>query len=300
MFEKIIKKYSFNEKVFYFMKRKPVVAGSFYPSNPERLKEMIEYCFSHKLGPKEFRTRSEVVGGIAPHAGYVYSGPCAAWFYSTLKENKTFIIVGPKHTGYGTPISILTRGEWETPLGTAEIDSEIASYLRDTCPLLKEDWDSHTYEHSIEVHLPFLQYLFEEVKFIPIVIDSFFFDPKYTKKIGSSIKKAKEEFEDIIVIASSDMTHYGPWYGYYPFGLGKNALEKVKELDLKLLSFAEKCDIDGFWRFYVENHMSVCGAGPIIVLLAYSEKEGEVLKYYTSAEVTGDYENFVGYASLVF
>ena len=119
------------------MKRYPVVAGQFYPASASQLKAMIE-TFIPKGAPKE-----EAIGVLVPHAGYPYSGPVAGATISRLKFKDTFIIIGPSHTGYGEPFSVMAEGSWETPLGEVEIDSELARRIVDMSEHLREDSLAH-------------------------------------------------------------------------------------------------------------------------------------------------------------
>lgn len=276
------------------MIRKPAVAGSFYPSTESLLIKKIEHCFEGEFGPKE-RRGERLIGGVVPHAGYEFSGQCAAWFYSRLSERKVFVILGPNHTGIGHGFSVMTEGKWETPLGYAEIESNIAKELSEGLDFVKEDHSPHLFEHSIEVQIPFLQYLFGDVFFVPVCISNKYFHPKYTKRFGEFLKQFKG---DILVIASSDFTHYGFWYGYYPYGIGRNAHEIGKKKDLEIINLVLSRKVEELYER--SKRMTICGIGPIISLMSFSDRDGRLLKYYTSAEITRDFDNWVGYASIVF
>ena len=134
------------------MIRKPVVAGQFYPALPDQLRETIKGMVD------ETAEKKEVIGLVSPHAGYIYSGPVTAKVISRIKFKDTFVILGPNHTGSGVPLSIMTEGTWQTPLGEVEIDSELAEYILTASHHLQQDEMAHLFEHSIEVQLPFLQY----------------------------------------------------------------------------------------------------------------------------------------------
>jgi len=145
------------------MIRRPVVAGQFYPAQAAQLKEMIQGMVD------ETAEKEEVIGLVSPHAGYIYSGPVAGAVISRIKFKDTFIILGPNHTGMGRPLSIMTEGTWETPLGPVGIDSELAKQILATSSRLEEDAMAHQQEHSIEVQIPFLQY-FKDIRLVPITL----------------------------------------------------------------------------------------------------------------------------------
>ena len=131
------------------LKRKPAVAGYFYPSNPkELLQELEEYMPSQR--------KIKVYGAICPHAGYVYSGSVAGAVYSKIKPVEVFILIGPNHTGYGSDVSLMTEGEWEIPLGTMKIHQELAKAITKKVAFASDDIQAHLYEHSLEVQLPFI------------------------------------------------------------------------------------------------------------------------------------------------
>ncbi|MBM4448741.1 MAG: AmmeMemoRadiSam system protein B, partial [Chloroflexi bacterium] len=134
------------------MNRQPVVAGQFYPASATQLRAMIKKMVD------EAAEKQEVIGLVSPHAGYVYSGPVAGAVISRVRFKDTFIILGPNHTGRGKPLSIMTQGQWQTPLGDVEIDRELAQCLLGLSRHLQDDDAAHQFEHSIEVQLPFLQY----------------------------------------------------------------------------------------------------------------------------------------------
>jgi AmmeMemoRadiSam system protein B len=190
--------------------RKPTVAGQFYAGDGPSLKKQIEQCFTGPLGPGKLPKLNEhgkrkVIGGVAPHAGYVYSGMVAAHLYSKLAEDgfpESFVILGPNHTGRGSGLAVSTQ-DFETPLGVAKIDIELAKALRKG--LVDEDEESHKYEHSIEVQLPFLQFISPEVKFVPICMG--FQDYEAAVSVGKAIGEARKT-KDIVAIASTDFSHY--------------------------------------------------------------------------------------------
>jgi AmmeMemoRadiSam system protein B len=272
--------------------RQPAVAGMFYNLNPEMLRKQIKSCFEHKLGPKEIK-EEKFIAAIVPHAGYVYSGPVAAWTYSRIQKCNC-IILGPNHSGFGSRFGVMATGKWKTPLGDVNIDEEVSKKLIRSNPLLENDPISHESEHSIEVQLPFLQYRFkDDFEFVPICVMNEF--PSFDfleecraigKTIASVIKKEKKKW---IIIASSDFSHYIPYEDAY--STDNYVIEAILKLNEK----------DFFLRLQ-EKNASVCGFGPIaIAIIAAKElgaKEGKLLKYATSGDVTFDRGAVVGYSSI--
>lgn len=278
--------------------REPVVAGFFYPGNATELIKCLEWCFKHELGPQRAPDGVESLGlyrirsAIVPHAGYIYSGPCAAYTYIAIKEDRipeTFIIIGPNHTGYGAPVSVFPKGIWRTPLGDVEVDEEVVNKLTSMEPF-KVDKFAHLEEHSIEVQIPFLQYTFgKEFKIVPITL----MDQRLrtARDVAGAIFDLMQEVnKDIIVLASSDMSHYVPQRVAY-------------ERDLKALEYIENLDVDGFYRVIEQENVTACGVGPIAVAALIAKAfgvRGALLKYYTSGDISGDKTAVVGYASMIF
>ncbi len=196
------------------------------------------------------------------------------------------MIIGPNHTGIGPEISIYPPGTWETPIGSVRVDKELSNSFKEF-----HDLTAHEYEHSIEVQLPFLQFIFKEFTFLPIVV-------KNPENLDLIIKKIPN---DVIVIASSDFTHYGPGYGFDPFRENKRGM--VEKLDMDAIESILKLDVKGFLTHMVRYNDTICGYVPITILMKWLKRfdaKGKLLKYYTSGEIIGDYENFVAYASIGF
>ncbi len=225
---------------------------------------------------------------VAPHAGYSFSGIASAVAYSFLKNTKIrrFVIIGPNHTGIGPDISVYPSGYWETPLGKVKVDEELSEIFKEY-----HDTSAHEYEHSIEVQLPFLQYIFDDFTFLPIMV----MKPENLQVIANKIPK------DVGVIASSDFTHYGPAYGYTPFE--ENVRELVKQMDLKAIKHIIELDDRSFIKHVVDYNATICGFVPITIMIKWLKQRnvnGELLIYYNSGDVIGDYENFVAYAAIGF
>ena len=286
--------------------RKPAVAGQFYDGNKANLEQKIKEYFLDERGPGKLpevnQVKKNVKGLVVPHAGYIYSGAIAANSYYYLSKNgfaDTFIILGPNHTGMGSGVSIMTEGSWETPLGTAPINKTLAKKL--WTGIINKDQIAHMHEHSIEVQLPFLQFCARDKKFDFIPICMAMQDFETSEEVGNILANAiKDTDEKIVIIASSDFSHAGFNYASMPpSGVrvdkyaekqDKLAIEKILEIDPKGL-------IDTVHK----NNITMCGYGPVAVMLAASKmlgaKQVELLKYGTSYEVQPS-SSCVGYGAL--
>ncbi|UZE94142.1 MAG: AmmeMemoRadiSam system protein B [Candidatus Pacearchaeota archaeon] len=293
--------------------RKPIVAGQFYSADKTNLDKEIESSFRHRLGPgmpKVPLKEKRIFGIIVPHAGYVYSGSCASHAYKELAElNKksfpdTFILLGPNHSGYGKAFFSLTFEDFETPLGIIKNHTELGTKIMEqTSHLgLQEDKQAHNYEHSLEVQLPFLQFVSKiakkEIKIIPIIIST----QEYSKlvAVGRKIGEICKE-KNVCVIASSDFTHYGQNYGFIPFPASE-AKTRLKDLDRKSINHILKLESKAFYEEATKT--TICGTGAIVVAIEACKKMGSkkasLLKYYTSGDIAKNYSNAVGYASFIF
>lgn len=286
--------------------RKPTVAGQFYDGNKANLEQNIKEYFLDERGPRKLpeanQGKKNVKGLVVPHAGYIYSGAIAANSYYYLSKNgfaDTFIILGPNHTGMGSGVSIMTEGSWETPLGTVPINEALAKKL--WTGIIDKDQIAHTHEHSIEVQLPFLQFCARDKKFDFIPICMAMQDFETSEEVGNILANAiKDSDEKVVIIASSDFSHAGFNYASMPpSGVrvdkyaekqDKLAIEKILEMDPKGL-------IDTVHK----NNITMCGYGPVAVMLTASKmlgaKQVELLKYGTSYEVQPS-SSCVGYGAL--
>ena len=267
--------------------RYPAVAGRFYPIEREDLLSSIKTCFEHELGPgspcKTGNKRS-ICAAVSPHAGYMASGMNAAHTFKHISEDglpEAYIIVGPDHHGvpYG---AVMCSDEFLTPLGACKIHSEIAGKLRRFIP---DDCNAHRFEHSIEVQIPFIQYIDPDPYIIPIIMGR---QDRGSARTLSSVIKDVCKGHDVIVIASSDMAHYVP----------KHVGERMNQAVLERLK--EK-DIDGMYSVIEKERISVCGYGPMAVAaLSTDPTEVEILKYSDSWDsLKYDKDSVVGYGSAV-
>ncbi len=265
------------------MIREPVVAGQFYPGSASQLKAVLRSFIDEKA------EKESVIGLVAPHAGYVYSGSVAGAVISRIKITGTVILLGPNHTGRGQAYSIMTSGSWRTPLGAVQVDSGLAGQLLAKSSYLKEDTQAHETEHSIEVQLPFLQYCKPDVKIVPIILASR--DAEALKAIGKEIAQVLVSAgrEDII-FASSDMNHYE----------SQKTTQKKDHLAIEAIL---EMDPDQLIDRIEGQNITMCGYGPAAVLLSAANAIGggkaELIKYQTSGEVSGDFSAVVGYAGII-
>lgn len=277
--------------------RLPTQAGAFYEATSKLLRAQVEQCFLHRLGPGQVPTVShtanrEVVGLVCPHAGYMFSGPVAAHSYYALALDgipEVVVIFGPNHTGYGSGLAAMNEGVWRTPLGDVEIDSEIADQIIRQSQIVDVDATAHRLEHSIEVQLPFLQYLYgSRFTFVPVCFAMQDLDS--AKQVGEAVAKVLAG-KNAVVIASSDMTHYEPH-------------ERAAKQDRLALAAVEGLDETKFYSVVESHNISACGYGPIASLIVAAKrlgaKEAKLLSYKTSGDVVGDRSSVVGYAAVSF
>ncbi len=265
------------------MIRRPVVAGQFYTSDEAALKKGLSAIVT---APKE---KLNALGAISPHAGYVYSGAVAAEVLSSMEPKSTYVILGPNHTGYGKPFGLDPDRIWKTPLGEVKPDRKLAECILKNSQYIQKDYLCHDYEHSIEVQLPFLQYLNKNFELVPIVIS--YANPAFYKNIGKELASAiKESKQKVAIIASSDMTHYEPQ-------------ESARNKDAKAIDRIVALDIDGFLETIKRYDISMCGFAPAAVMMQacveLGAKKAKLIKYNTSGDTSGDYSAVVGYAGIV-
>jgi len=277
--------------------RRPAYAGSFYEGSSQSLKRQIQECFTHALGPKALPKVTtgklgHTVGLISPHAGYMYSGPVAAHgYYHLALDGKPDLIVifGPNHTGIGSGLAIMREGTWQTPLGEVEIDTATADSIVRASQVVDVDDGAHLREHSIEVQLPWLQYLYGSTfRFVPICF--LMQDLQSSREVGMSVARALRD-KNGLVIASTDMTHYEP--------------QKIAEKkDKAVIEAASQLQEAKVFSTVEALQVSMCGYGPAIAAITAAKelgaKNGKLLCYKTSGDVVGDYSAVVGYASMMF
>lgn len=274
--------------------REPFVAGEFYPADRAELISMLKKCFlDNRFGPGSLpmkgNSKRTIVGIISPHAGYQYSGSVAANGYFELSKEKKpdlIVIIGPNHEGIGSEVSCFPNGYWKTPLGNVKVDSSLIKDLNDD--MLSFDEISHSYEHSIEVQLPFLQFIFDnDFEIAPISLMNQ--NIEVAQRLASDLFKLSAK-RDILVVASTDFTHYEP-------------SSEVNRRDKMAIDSILKLNVESFYDTISRNNITMCGYGAVATLMFLSDMmhaEGKLLKHATSGEVIGDNSLSVGYSSIVF
>lgn len=266
------------------MIRSPAVAGRFYPSDTSALEQEIDRYVTATIG------KSKARACLVPHAGYIYSGHVAGAVYGSIEIPPRCILIGPRHFPRGAPMSILTEGSWATPFGEAQIDSTLATRIARECPLLREDPVAHQAEHSLEVQLPFLQRLVPDFLFVPIVLASDRFGA--LEDLGHGLARALAAPADpFLVIISSDMNHY-------------ESDDVTRAKDQKAIDRILAVDPQGLYETVRNEEISMCGyAATVTALIALKElgvTGAKLVRYATSGDVSGDRNEVVGYAGIVF
>ena len=278
------------------MIREPIVAGRFYEADPASLKQQIDSCIKHPLGPGIAKPSAcgRLLAMIVPHAGFVFSGPVAAHGFARLAVEtptpETIILLGPKHTRYGESFSVSAASAWNTPLGTLEVDSELRDRVIAGVSMLRSDNEAHAMEHSLEVELPFIQcFLEKKPRILPIALH--YAPYKTIAAMADDLRKVieAETKRNILLLASSDFSHDTPRSEAY-------------QLDRQVIDRVLALDAEGFYDLIVEEDRSVCGLMPITAMLkiiAGQKVSASLLKYATSMDVMR-HDRGVGYASLIF
>ncbi len=278
--------------------RDPAVAGGFYPSDPEELRNLLRY-FLEKVDVR----KREVMGIVAPHAGYAYCGKTFASVYKSIGSKfDTVVILGSNHTGVGSGVATCL-GSWKTPLGLVKTDEVFFNELiRDS--IIMDDSRPHSREHSVEVQLPWLQYLFEGFRIVPILIKQVHYDVKSSEEIGNKIADAVNMLKrSILIVASSDLTHYGHIYGHVPYtGNPEEVVRKIREDDMSVINNVERLKPEKVIEVCEKERLTVCGYGPIAAMLFAAKKlganKGELIDYSTSYDISKNLDAVVGYAGV--
>jgi len=221
----------------------------------------------------------------------MYSGPIAAHaYYHLALDGKPDLVVllGPNHTGMGSGLAVMREGFWHTPLGDVKIDTATAEALVMESRIVDSDDSAHALEHSIEVQLPWLQYLYgSDFKLLPICF--LMQDLDSSREVGEALAKVITA-KNALIIASTDMTHYEP----------QKAAEKK---DKAAIEAVLRLDGQGLYSTVEDLRISMCGYGPTITAITAAKelgaKQGKLLCYKTSGDITGDYSAVVGYASIM-
>jgi MEMO1 family protein len=271
------------------MLRLPAVAGRFYPSNPNELASVVRRM-SAPRGDAASAAKHSVTACLVPHAGYMYSGAVAGEVFGSIALPTKILILGVRHFPRGESAAILSNGAWRTPLGDAPIDTNLAMTLRDACPRLREDSAAHSQEHSLEVQLPFLQVLAPGFSFVPVALGTVRFEDLV--QVGEAVARVLTAAKQpVLLLATSDLNHYED-----------DATTRVK--DAKAVEKLLVLDARGLFDVCREEKISMCGLGPavatITALRAMGVARSELVRYATSADVSGDTSSVVGYAGIVW
>ncbi len=265
--------------------RESIAAGSFYPDEPEELRKQIKDF----LNNTEAYDLKNIKSIICPHAGYIYSGQVAAYSYRQVSDKKfdSILIIAPSHSDYFNYISIFNGDAYATPLGTVTIDGKRAGKLVDNSPYIKLSGDGHLNEHSIEVQLPFLQVLFNDLKIVPIVMGEQ--NLQNIHELGDTIGNLFKD-DNILIVASTDLSHY-------------HSYDSAVTLDSRVKELINSFDVVNLSSKFFNGSVEMCGGGPVISAMIASKIMGanssKVLEYKNSGDITGDKSAVVGYLSAV-
>ena len=268
-------------------RRKPAVAGSFYPSNPQRLGEMIDGYMKEAKGAP---SAGEIVGVLSPHAGYVYSGPVAAFSFSQLDPDITLaVVLAPSHRARFDGAAVLPGGVFETPLGDVTIDEAVGSALAEKKPfgLLKQ---AHELEHSLEVQVPFLQKRLREFSIVPVIVGTV--ELETCLAIARGLHEGLDgDTRRLAVVISTDLSHYHPY-------------DEATVMDGRFIKALESFDEKSVKAVLDSGTAEACGEGPVLAGMALCRLLGadrvRVLKYANSGDTAGSRDQVVGYLSAAF
>ncbi|GFE61130.1 AmmeMemoRadiSam system protein B [Geobacter sp. AOG2] len=264
------------------MQRQAAVAGQFYPGTREQLRTALS-----ELVPSVPEKRL-ALGIVAPHAGYVYSGAIAGTVYGRIVIPPTVLIIGPNHHGAGAAAALYPEGEWLTPLGPITINPRLTALLQQYVPFVELDSSAHRFEHSLEVQIPFIQYLRSDATIAALCLGHGDFDA--VQEIGKGIAAAIRSYGgEVLIVASSDMTHYES---------ADSARRKDEQALARILAF----DPEGLLKICRSERITMCGVVPAAVMLVASRELGaaqaELTAYGNSGGITGDNSQVVGYAAV--
>lgn len=265
------------------MLRKPAVAGYFYPREADDLRALVRGLVDP--GAK----KEKAVAVVVPHAGFVYSGAVAGAVYSSVEIPDRVVILGPSHRGSRSVFGIMSGGDWQTPLGKVPVDAELARAIGERSPLVREDPGGHAAEHSLEVQLPFLQLLKSAFSIVPVCVSS---AAGYSDLEGLATALADAILasgRETLLVSSTDMSHY----------ISQEAARKLDNLAIERIL---ALDARGLFDVVQERNISMCGFQPTTAVILAARTLGarmaELVLYRTSGDVSGDFDQVVGYAGL--
>jgi len=289
------------------MVRDPIVSGQFYPGRRDQCLRHVQECLPKDLDASSLPAK--LLGGIVPHAGWTYSGPTAARVFAALAARRTpatVVLFGADHARTTRAAVMFGKGRWASPVGDVDVDDRLAERITSMTSIVADDPYAHENEHSIEVQIPFLRHFWPEAKIVPIIVA-----PTPTAvEVGKAVGRTLETYKtDAVVVGSTDLTHYGPNYGFAPRGIGPDALAWAKDVnDRRLIDLILKMDAEGVIP-QAASDRSACGAGAIAATIAACRQLGAqqalLLEHTTSYEVARRMHDesatlAVGYAGIVF
>lgn len=280
-------------------RRKPSVSGIFYSSNKEQLVDELKGCFTNKIfGPGRLPPSDQarkIYGMVSPHAGYLYSGSVAANGYYSVSSSKfnNVILVGPNHYGLGSSVATTMNGIWESPIGDVMVNPQVAKDIASRATSMDFDEFAHSRDHCLEVQIPFLLFATEKFRIVPIILTNQ--DEYLALELGSAISDTVNESiskgDEFMLIASSDFTHY-------------ESNSEAHRKDSLLIKSILSLDITAFYYTLRQYNVSACGYGAIATVMVAAKNlgatRGELIRYATSGDVTGDKSSVVGYSSILF
>ncbi len=287
--------------------RHPIAAGSFYEASEKSCRASLAKCIPDRIDSAELPKR--IVGGIVPHAGWVFSGEVAGQVFRSIAqqtEPEVFVLFGAMHRGMAQLGGMFAEGVWRTPLGDVEVDERLAERILGGTNLIERNAEVHADEHSLEVIVPFIQYLFSGAKIVPIAV------PPVGKahEIGRAVGRIlAAEQGSAVCIGSTDLTHYGPRYGFAPKGVGQEGITWAKEVnDRSIIELICGLESEAIVS-EAQLRRNACGAGAVAASVAAAAQMGArgalVLSHICSAQVSerlwGEKSTeSVGYAGIIF
>ncbi len=290
--------------------REPVVAGSFYEADPRRCRADVIELSARALEreKKQAKIGKRPVGGLVPHAGWAFSGAVAGKVFAALASARSpdvLVLFGAFHRRRRRQAAIFGSGRWETPLGSVEVDARLAERILGNTSLIVDDPYAHEDEHSLEVQMPFVKHLFPEAKVVPIMVPAV----SAAHEVGNAVGRTISSYGyDALVIGTTDLTHYGPGYGFTPHGIGPKGNTWAREVNdrgfIDLVCALKSAEVVA----EAARHNSACGSGAVAATLAavgsFGATTGQLLSHTTSAEVLptdlpGEQNDSVGYAGIV-
>jgi MEMO1 family protein len=265
------------------MVRRAAVAGSFYPGKSEELSAMVKGL----VDPRAQKNKALAV--VSPHAGFVFSGRVAGAVFSSVEIPGCVILLGPSHRGIRSVFGIMSEGAWQTPLGEVPVEAGLAKAILERFPLVQEDVGGLAAEHSLEVQLPFLQYLKRDFSIVPVCVSPAADYADLDGLAGAMADAIKQSGNEVLLVSSTDMSHYV-------------SQETAKKLDFLAIERMLALDARGLYDVVQEKNISMCGFQPTTAVILAAKKLGaraaELVRYQTSGDAFGDYQQVVGYAGL--